>query len=604
MGKQSVTLPSRVASRLLAAVWLLLPAGTVWAQSPNTPLLLPSSVAYDSSGNLYFAETGDHTVRRLTAAGVLSVVAGTGTQGFAGDGGPATAALLDSPAAVALDSSGDLFIADTHNHRIRRVDALTGTISTYATAKLPIGLAISPQGALAYADAATHQVLLLASAVGRASVLAGSGVQGFSGDGGLASAAQLDTPAGLAFDSDGNLYLADSHNHVVRRVSAATGIITTVAGTGRAGYSGDGLAASTTRLDLPRGLAVDVAGDLYIADSRNQRIRRVDAVTGLVNTVAGDGTQAFLGDGGTATGASLDTPRAVTLSSAALVTLADSANNRVRQVDASQIIQTTAGTGAISPARTASLTTLAQTTSGTSLAASVSAAAGTPTGTVTLLDGANPIASTGLMAGEATFAMSALSTGSHTLTAAYSGSTTLLPSTSTPLIVTIGSPAAADFTLTASAPASVTVAAGNAATFSFAIALTGAALASPISLSVTGAPNGAVASFNPAVIPPPSGPVTFSLTVDTPASASLQLPTGREWMAACAVLLLPLILLRRRRSVGLLGLLLLSGCSTRVYTGNANLPAPVTYNLIVTGTATSASGGTLLHSAQVTLIVD
>jgi sugar lactone lactonase YvrE len=605
MGTQSSTTPSRIASRVVLALLVVLSAGAAMAQSPNTPLMLPSSVAYDGNGNLYFAETGNHIVRRLSAAGVLTVVAGTGTQGYSGDLGLATGALLDSPTALAVDVSGDLFIADTHNHRIRRVDALLGTISTYAIASRPVALALNPQGALVYADAATHQVFTVNGATGQSTVLVGSGVQGFGGDGGLATLAMLDTPSGLAFDASGNLYLADAHNHRVRRVDATTGFISTVAGTGLAGYSGDQVAAIRAQLDLPRGLSVDSAGNLFIADSRNQRIRRVDAMTGLISTIAGDGTQGFVGEGSSAAAASLDTPRAVAISAAALPTLADSGNNRIRQVDASQNIQTIAGTGAVSPARMASATTLLQGSS-TTLIATVSATASNPTGTATLIDGATPLGSAGLSAGAATFGMSMLSTGSHTLTAAYSGNSALLPSTSQPLIVTIGNPGAADFTLTAGAPTTVSVAAGNAATFNFAVALTGAALTSPINLSVSGAPAGSTASFSPALIPPPSGPSSFTLTIDTPASARLDAPKGREVAAGLclAALLLPLVFGRRRRNGLLLGAILLTGCGARINTGNSTAPPPLTYNITVSATATSPGGATLLHTSQVTLIVD
>jgi hypothetical protein len=276
----------------------------------------------------------------------------------------------------------------------------------------------------------------------------------------------------------------------------------------------------------------------------------------------------------------------------------------VRQVDANQSLQTIAGAGAVSPARAASTTTLAQ-ASVVMLTAGVSASAGTPTGSVTLIDGTTSIASTGLSGGAASFAMGLLSTGSHTLTAAYSGSAALLPSTSPPLIVTIGNPAAADFTLAASAPASVTVPAGSAASFGFAITLTGAALTSPIELAVSGAPPGSVASFNPAVIPPPSGSISFSLTIDTPASARLERPGGGELVAAMilAGFLLPLAR-RFRRGLWLSGLLLLSGCGARVNTGNSNLPPPVSYNVIVSASATSPAGAALLHTASVTLVVD
>lgn len=605
MGKQSTTTPSPICLRLLLALSLLMPGSSLQAQSANIPLLLPSSLTYDSSGSLYFAEMGNHVVRRLTSSGVVTIFAGTGTQGFGGDLGPATAALLDSPSGLALDGAGDLFIADTHNHRIRRVDAVTGIISTYASASLPVALAFNPQGALVVADAASHQVLVIASAMEQGSVVAGNGLQGFSGDGDAATAASLDTPSGIAFDSAGDLYIADAHNHRVRRVDAVTGLISTVGGTGQPGFSGDGSAAANAQMDLPRGISFDAAGNLLIADSRNQRIRRVDVTTGVMTTIAGDGTQGFLGDGTSALTASLDTPRAVVISPGALTTVADSGNNRVRQVQLAAEIQTIAGVGAVSPARAASTTVLTQSSS-TTVAATVSAAGGAPSGTVALVDGTTSLASSGLTAGSATFSVSSLSVGTHTLTAAYAGNATLLPSNSAPLVLIVGSGPAPDFTLTATAPTNVTTVSGSAATFNFAIALTGAALTSPINLAVAGAPSGAVTSFSPALIPPPSSPASFTLTIDTPASAKIEQFKGRELTTALVIvaLLVPLAAKRRRRSVWLLGLLLLSGCGARVNTGNHNVTPPVSYNLTISATATSPNGATLLHTAQVTLVVD
>jgi sugar lactone lactonase YvrE len=402
---------------LLACCFLSMP---LHGQSANTPLILPEGVAFDTAGNLYFAETGRHVVRRLTPAGVLSVVAGTGTQGFGGDGGPAANALLDSPVAVALDAAANLFIADTHNHRIRRVDGATGIISTFAQAALPAALAFDPAGNLAYADAATHRVTRVAASNGQATVLAGNGTQGYAGDGGLATAASLDTPSGLAFDAASNLYLTDAHNHRVRRVDAATGIVTTIAGTGTPGFSGDGFAANGAQLSLPHGVSLDAAGNLYLADMRNQRIRRIDAATGTVTTIAGDGTQGFAGDGAAATGAALNSPRSVAISPGGLATVADTGNNRVRQVDAIGDLQTIAGIGAISPAGAVSSTALAQTSQQT-LTATVTGASGTATGSVSLIDGTTPIASAPLAGGTVGFSTSILSTGSHTLTAAYGG---------------------------------------------------------------------------------------------------------------------------------------------------------------------------------------
>ena len=485
MGKLSITTPNRSSLRLFLAVLILLWGELGRAQAPGMPLLLPSGIAYGASGNLYFAETSSHLVRCLTPLGMLSVVAGTGTQGYAGDAALATEALLDSPTAVALDAGGNLFIADTHNHRVRRVDATSGLISTYALAGLPVALAFNLKGELAYADAAAHQVLVIDSLSGKATVMAGDGRQGYAGDGALATAASLDTPSGIAYDPLGNLFIADAHNHAIRRVDAVTHTIAPVAGTGEPGFSGDQSAATTAQLDLPRAISFDGSGNLLIADSRNQRVRRVDASSGMIATVVGDGTQGFLRDGLPATSASLNSPRSVTFSPSALLTLADSGNGRLRRVDLLGDLQTVAGIGAITPGRISSATTLALGESAT-LTSTVSAPGSAPTGTATLTDGTTAVAVAALTGGTANFAMGVLSTGSHTLTAVYSGNSALLPSTSQPLILTISSPAASDFTLAVTGASSITTVAGSAATFTFAIAVTGAPFTSPINLSALG----------------------------------------------------------------------------------------------------------------------
>ncbi len=213
----------------------------------------PGGLAVDPAGNLYLADTGNHRVRRLDAAtGVVTTVAGTGDAGFSGDGSPATLAQLDGPTGVAIDKDGNLYIADgtrDGKNRIRRIDGLTGFIET----------------------------------------VAGNGSQGFSGDGGPAALAQFSSLGGLATDASGNLYIADNFNNRVRMVSAATGIITTVAGNGVAGFLGDGGPAIDARLNNPLSVALDSAGNLYIADSGNYRIRKVTLASRTIATVgAGD----------------------------------------------------------------------------------------------------------------------------------------------------------------------------------------------------------------------------------------------------------------------------------------------------------------------------
>ncbi|MEM7735487.1 MAG: MBG domain-containing protein [Deinococcota bacterium] len=232
--------------------------------------------------------------------GTISTVAGTGTRGFSGDGDLATAAQLFNPTNVTIDSAGNLFIADFDNDRIRKVDT-SGIISTVAGT-----------------------------------------TEGFSGDGGLATAAQLSLPTDVAVDSAGNLFIADRLNYRIRKVDTA-GIITTVAGDGTEGFSGDGGLATAAQLNWPFGVTVDSAGNLFIADFDNDRIRKVDT-SGIITTVAGDGTEGFGGDGGPATAAQLRNPIDVTVDSAGNLFIADQINHRIRKVDTAGIITTVAGT--------------------------------------------------------------------------------------------------------------------------------------------------------------------------------------------------------------------------------------------------------------------
>ena len=196
-------------------------------------LKFPNALAFDASGNLYIADGGNQRIRKVNTSGIISTVVGTGGSGFSGDGGLAIAASLNDPNALAFDASGNLYIADFDNQRIRKVST-SGIIST----------------------------------------VAGTGISGFSGDGGAATAASLNSPNAVAFDASGNFYIADGGNERIRKVNTS-GIISTVAGTGVSGFSGDGGAATAASLNLPSAVAVDVSGNLYIADFDNQRIRKV-----------------------------------------------------------------------------------------------------------------------------------------------------------------------------------------------------------------------------------------------------------------------------------------------------------------------------------------
>ena len=324
------------------------------APAVHAELARPFGVAADGTGNLYIADSNHHRVRRVDAAGTITTIAGSGRQGYSGDDGPAIHAKLSGPTGVAVDSAGNLYIADRLNERIRRVDA-AGTITTIAGTgdtgysgdngpairarlDLPFRVAVDGAGNLYIADRNNHRIRRV-DAAGTITTIAGTGDPGFSGDGGPAARAQLDLPYGVAADGAGNLYIADSNHHRVRRVDAA-GTITTVAGRGERGYSGDGGPAVRGQLNLPFAVAADGAGNLYVADSGNHRIRQVDA-TGTITTIAGTGEPGFSGDGGPAGVAQVSTPAGVAVGSAGNLYVADHRNDRIRVLTRSSPVPTT-----------------------------------------------------------------------------------------------------------------------------------------------------------------------------------------------------------------------------------------------------------------------
>jgi sugar lactone lactonase YvrE/predicted esterase len=245
-------------------------------------LFFPEGIVLDGQGNLYIADSYNARVRKVSPGGTTVTVAGSGLDGYFGDGGPGVLAGIYFPTAVAVDAVGNLFVADTGNQRIRKVST-NGTITT----------------------------------------LAGTGVVGFAGDGGPATSAQLYEPRGLALDGQGNLFVADSYNHRIRKVSV-DGTISAVAGTGRRGFSGDGGPAAAAQLNFPEGVAVDSAGNLFIADSANHRVRKVTP-DGMITTVAGE-------NGGTVVAVPLSYPEGLAVDRAGILYMADPVDHRVRKI--------------------------------------------------------------------------------------------------------------------------------------------------------------------------------------------------------------------------------------------------------------------------------
>ena len=315
-------------------------------------LLGPTDAAVDAAGNIYISDHSNNRIRKVAAGtGIITTMAGSGTLGFSGDGGPATDANISAPFSIAVDAAGNLYIADYYNYRIRRVDAGTGIITTVAgtgvqgyggdggpaTAAVidaPYEIALDAAGNIYIAELDNHRIRKVTAASGVIETFAGTGTAGFSGDGGLATAAALNNPIGVVVDAAGNVYISDNFNHRVRMVTAATGIITTVAGTGVNTFGGDGGPATTADLNSPRALAVDKDGNLYISDFSNGRIRRVEVATGVISTFAGTGTQGFSGDGGPATQAQIHNVYGLGSDTAGNVYLADTSNSRVRKVGA------------------------------------------------------------------------------------------------------------------------------------------------------------------------------------------------------------------------------------------------------------------------------
>jgi sugar lactone lactonase YvrE len=325
----------------------------------NAQLNAPYGIAVDKAGNVYFADYANNRIRKIDAVShAISTYAGNGQSGYSGDGGAATSAQLRLPTSVAIDTAGNLYIGDA-SYTIRKVDALTQTISTVAGNGTPgfsgdgglatkasiggaDGLLVDKAGNIYIADFSNNRIRKVDAITHFISTIAGNGTQGFSGDSALATAAELSGPQGVAEDTKGNIYFADFNNNRIRKIDGSTQIISTVAGNGVAGYAGDGTVATLAEV-TPLSVATDTSDNIYIPENSN-RIRKINAGTGNISTIAGTGTAAFAGDGGPALSAELAHPVAIILDNTGNIFISDENNDRVRKISATtQNISTLAG---------------------------------------------------------------------------------------------------------------------------------------------------------------------------------------------------------------------------------------------------------------------
>ncbi len=425
---------------------------TLSAQAQSNALLWPSAIAYDPAGNLYIADSGRHQVFEATLGGTLLVFAGSGTQGFAGDGGLAKAAQLNGPQGIAVGVDGTVYIADTGNARIRAVAGgnirtLAGTgqqsyggdggAPASASFRMPATLALDGKGGLLVCDPADHRIRRVGlQAGGLVSTVAGTGVQGYSGDGGAATAAKLDSPEGIAVASDGRVFLSDTHNQRIRIVSIA-GTISTFAGNGTRGSGGDGGPPGSAQFTDPRGLALAEDGTLWIGDAGDRRVRQVSP-GGVMTTLAGSGIEGSGADGDALAATLFRTPRALAASSFNQPVVADTLNGTVRVLTAMNSLFEPAAlmAGRAASSVGASLPST-QVYGALSASITVGGPVGTPQGTVAITEAGSTLTSAALHNGNATLGGWIASAGSHTLLATYDGDGLNAAASSRPLALVV-----------------------------------------------------------------------------------------------------------------------------------------------------------------------
>lgn len=431
----------------------------------------PVGLVVDGNGNLYIADATNRRVREVNASTGITTVAGGGTGGA---GGLATAAMLQGPCGVAFDSAGDLYISDTctsasggggsgggtyaGNGVIWRVDAVSGIITiaagggttlgdggpaTSGAINLPVGIAIDSSNDIFIADSGNNRIRRVDGTTGIITTVAGNGTAAFAGDGALATAASLNSPSGVALDAAGNLYIADSANNRIRRVDAVSGIITTVAGTGAAGFNGDGIAATSASLDYPITVALNSSGNLLVADSQNYRTRMIDMTSGLIWTLAGTGfpTNGCCGngDGGPATKAPLDYPAGLAVLPTGPLFISELQGDRVREISLPSPYADTA----LTISANSSGVPAGQPVTLTATVAAINGLAGNATGAVAFFDGTTTsLSQVPVTNGSASYSTSALSEGKHSINAIYSGDSSFAYAIAPPFSLTITAPQA------------------------------------------------------------------------------------------------------------------------------------------------------------------
>ncbi len=409
----------------------------------------PDSLVVDAAGNLYIADASSAVIREVVkSTGTITTVAGSGVSGYHGDGGLAIYANISTPAGLALDADGNLYFSDQSNNVVREVVKSTGTmitvagnghagysgdggLATAAQLKNPAALAIDGAGNIYIADAYNSVVRMLSKATGTISTVAGTGTSGYSGDTGAATKAQLNTPFGLALDHSGHLYISDFGNQAVRLLNTNTGTISTYAGVqNHHGYNNDGIPAQNAWLFYPSALAVDASDNLYIADFGNSRIRKVEQATGLISTLAGTGTPGFSGDSGPATAAQINYAQGVALDTLGNLYIGDSTNHRVREVTYSTVVLPTTVATTLNLNTSNSAAVYGQTITYTASVSPSAASSQTPGGTLQfVVDGVNYGAPVALTQGHASLTVAGLGAGSHAVNASYSGDTNFQTST-------------------------------------------------------------------------------------------------------------------------------------------------------------------------------